>query len=976
MKYQLLCFALVLVTRFTMAQAPPSISWRDVSSWKSIAPASVQLSPDGVYVAYALLPTEGDGELIVQKVDEPASKKSYSVGSTASVVYAFAENGKWLAFKEYAKDKDKKAAAKTPSKQLFDKLILIELATGKKTEFDKVNSFAFSGTLATHLVVLHAKEKAAGAKPDDPKGADMLVVELASGKTQNIGNVNEYAFNKSGSWLAYGIDAAGQSGNALHLYNTALRNTLVVDSDKAGYKSLTWTEAGDGLAALKLVKDKKYKSERGSVIGVKNFNALQVVHYDPAKDSARFPKNYTISAHRAPIWTDDLSRLLFGVQKLELAKKADASKSLNTDSVKAANTAMLTKIKSDTSIKSIADLQKAIAKAESKPEPKGDTLKPDMTIWHWQDKRLQSRQQVQENQDKNFSYWALYDAAAARYTLLTDSTLKQLSLMPKHRYALGEDNSRYELDINLDGQSYTDLYIIDLKTGQRTLAFEKFYAPSFASLPRASPEGTKFLYGKDGHYHVYDITTSKSINLTEKIKTTFVNTEDDHNVLKPLVPAIGWSSDSKYVLLRDLWDIWQVAVATGQSINLTENGRAQKIRYQSRIVLDPDEKGIDLKKPQYIRLYGERTKKSGFARLEPGKAGLNPGPKVLLWDDVAVTRLAKAKNSERLLFGKEKFNQPTEYFAADAWLANAKQVSQNAPDANKYVWSSGVQLVNYVSTKGDSLQGALFLPAGYEKGRKYPTVVYYYEKLSQTLHNYTAPGFSGTGWNPNVYTSNGYAVFIPDIVYKINDPGMSAVWCVLPGVAAALATGVIDEARIGIHGHSWGGYQTCFLVTQTSMFRAAAAGAPLTNMVSMYDLIYWNTGSGNMSIFEASQGRFTGGPWENWDAYLRNSPVYHVKKVTTPLLMLHNDKDGAVDFTQGIEFYNALRRLKKPVVLAQYKGENHGLAKIENRKDYSVRMMEFFDHHLKGKPAPEWLQSGVSRLKLSEHLEKRVFDQP
>jgi len=213
-------------------------------------------------------------------------------------------------------------------------------------------------------------------------------------------------------------------------------------------------------------------------------------------------------------------------------------------------------------------------------------------------------------------------------------------------------------------------------------------------------------------------------------------------------------------------------------------------------------------------------------------------------------------------------------------------------------------------------------------------------------------------------------------VYKINDPGMSAVWCVLPGVAAALATGVIDEARIGIHGHSWGGYQTCFLVTQTSMFKAAAAGAPLTNMVSMYDLIYWNTGSGNMSIFEASQGRFTGGPWENWDAYLRNSPVYHVKKVTTPLLMLHNDKDGAVDFTQGIEFYNALRRLKKPVVLAQYKGENHGLAKIENRKDYSVRMMEFFDHHLKGKPAPEWLQSGVSRLKLSEHLEKRVFDQP
>jgi dipeptidyl aminopeptidase/acylaminoacyl peptidase len=196
---------------------------------------------------------------------------------------------------------------------------------------------------------------------------------------------------------------------------------------------------------------------------------------------------------------------------------------------------------------------------------------------------------------------------------------------------------------------------------------------------------------------------------------------------------------------------------------------------------------------------------------------------------------------------------------------------------------------------------------------------------------------------------------------------------VIPGVKAAIATGVIDEKNIGIHGHSWGGYQTSFLITQTNMFKAAAAGAPLTNMISMYDLIYWNTGGANMSIFEASQGRFKGGPWDNWEAYERNSPVYHVKNVQTPLLMLHNDKDGAVDFTQGIEYYNALRRLKKPVILVQYKGENHGLGKLENRKDYSVRMMEFFNHHLKGAEAPGWMANGVDRLKLGEHLEERAF---
>jgi len=971
MKKLLVVITLIIVSHVMLAQKsePQPISWKNISGWKSISPFSMRLSPDGQWVAYAMLPVEGDGELIVQKVNDPSSKKTYPIGAATSPSVAFSENGKWIAFKEYTKDKDKKAAAKTPGKQLFDKLILIDLVNNKKTEYEKVNSYEFNGKLSSHLAISFAKEK---GKSDDPKGADLLVVELASGKSQNIGNVSEYGFNKAGDFLAYTIDAVGQTGNGLHLYTVATRATQVIDSDKAGYRSLNWTEEGDGLAVLKMTKDKKYKQELGSVLGVKNFKAPVVVTYSPAKDSLRFPKKYTISPNRSPMWTEDLSRLLFGVHKLELAKKgSDEKKSTNKDSLAAIDKDKLAKILADTSIKSIADLQKAIGKTDgSKTVNKGDTIKPDMTIWHWQDKRLQSRQQVQESQDKNYSLWAIYDPAAAKHMFLNDSTLRDFSTMPKERYALGEDKRAYELDINLDGQNYSDIYIVDLKTGERSKIFEKFYLSSFASYPQASPDGLKFLYGQNGHFFVYHIPTRKSVNITEKIPTSFVNTEDDHNVVKPLMPAIGWSSDSKFVLLRDLWDIWQVPVNGSAAVNLTKNGKKEKIRYQSRYVLDPEEKGIDLKKPLYIRTYGEWTKKSGIARIEPSKAGA----KNLLWEDASVARLMKAKNAETYLFSREKFNQPTEFFTADALLANATQVTQNAPDASKYTWSSGVQLVDYVSDKGDTLQGALFLPAGYEKGKKYPTIVYYYEKMSQTLHSYTNPNFPGGGWNPNVYTSNGYAVFMPDIVYTLDDPGMSAVWCVLPGVKAAMKTGVIDETKIGIQGHSWGGYQTCFLVTQTNMFKAAAAGAPLTNMVSMYDLIYWNSGGGNMSIFEASQGRFKGAPWENWDSYLRNSPVYHVKNVTTPLLMLHNDKDGAVDFTQGIEFYNALRRLKKPVVLVQYKGENHGLSKIENRKDYAVRMMEFFDFHLKGKPAPEWLQDGVDRLKLNEHLEKRVFE--
>lgn len=223
-----------------------------------------------------------------------------------------------------------------------------------------------------------------------------------------------------------------------------------------------------------------------------------------------------------------------------------------------------------------------------------------------------------------------------------------------------------------------------------------------------------------------------------------------------------------------------------------------------------------------------------------------------------------------------------------------------------------------------------------------------------------------------MYTSNGYAVFMPDIAYQVNDPGRSACWCVMPALEAAIATGVVDRDRVGLHGHSWGGYQTAFLITQTNAFKAAVAGAPLTNLISMYSSIYWNTGFANQPIFESSQGRFTGGYWDDLEAYTRNSPVYYAKNVNTPLLLLHNDKDGAVDWNQGIEYFNTLRRLGKPVVMLQYKGENHGLVKPANQRDYTQRMREFFDHHLLGRPAPAWLIDGVPHLKHEEHLKERT----
>jgi dipeptidyl aminopeptidase/acylaminoacyl peptidase len=213
---------------------------------------------------------------------------------------------------------------------------------------------------------------------------------------------------------------------------------------------------------------------------------------------------------------------------------------------------------------------------------------------------------------------------------------------------------------------------------------------------------------------------------------------------------------------------------------------------------------------------------------------------------------------------------------------------------------------------------------------------------------------------------------MPDIEYQLNDPGMSAVWSLVPAVNAAINTGVVDSHRIGLHGHSWGGYQTSFVITQTNLFRAAIAGAPLTNLISMYSSVYWNSGLANQPIFESSQGRFEGGYWDHLDEYERNSPVYFAENVNTPLLLLHNDQDGAVDWNQGIEYYNTLRRLEKPVVMLQYKGENHGVSKLENQKDYFLRMKEFWDHHLKDQEAPDWWAEGVKHLDMKDHINERM----
>ena len=930
------------LTVFSKEKKP--LDLQTMLEWKSIR--GTALSDNGGWMAYYLAPAEGNSTLIIRSTKNKKEYK-FKAGKTGFVRagkdIAFSGE-KWLVFIKYPEKNEIKKAKKT-KKPARKKLVLVNLIDGKDIEFKDVSSFSLNGDLAQWLAMKKYSSKKPGK--DSPKGKDVILRNLSNETEFNIGNVSEYKFNKSGKMLALTIDAQDQSGNGVWLRNMRSGSLTVLDSGKAFYEKLNWTKRGDAFTVLKGKKNKDYKNKFYQVLGfrvTKKNKTLKTV-FDPEKIKG-IPKDWTVSVNRNPSWAKTLNGFSFGIQDAELTDKAKEKR------------------KKEKEKKEKKDKEKEKKEKEKKKKgsknAKNDEPLPKMVIWHWKDKRLQSKQWKQASRDKKFSFICFYDIKTKKFTRIAEKKYRSINITNNGKYALLSDNHKYKLLGNMDGRRYTDIIIMDLKTGKKKVVLEKIRW--FFGL---NPSNTHFVFYKDKHYHSYNIMSGKKTNMTKKSPTSFVNTEDDHWVIDLPIFHRGFLKKSQGILLYDNWDLWKVSF-NGKGVNLTLNGKKKQIRFQRLYRLYPDDEGIDLSKPQYCRTYSEWTKKRGIVRFNKGK----PGPKQLFWDDAQFMRLMKAKKAELFLYTYETNNKYPDYYIAGSNLKNGKKLTDANPQQKNYLWSSGVKLVNYTNSKGKKLQGTLYLPANYEKGKKYPTMIYMYEKLSQNKNRYRSP--RAYGYDHSLFLSNGYAVLNPDIVFELNDPGKSAVDCIIACLDAAVKTGVVDNDRVGINGWSWGGYITAFTVTQSKRFKAAFAAASLTNMISMYSSIYWNVGGSNMAIFESSQGRFKGGFWDNMDAYKRNSPVFHAQNVQTPLLLLQNDKDGAVDYNQGIEYFNTLRRQSKEVVMLEYKGENHGLRKVENQRDLCVRVKEFFDHYLKDKKAPEWWTKGVDYIKLKKHLKDRA----
>jgi dienelactone hydrolase len=987
------------------------ITPEDIRAWNAIRQNA--LSPDGRWFAHVVGPGEGDATLILRSTERNATETKIPVGEGGGSI-SISGDSKWLGYLvapprppsgrggragrgggegrggegrggEGRGGRGAAAQGGDTAQNRTNTFVLMNLATREKKEFPRIRRFEFDNdeeaptwiVMQGYPATAESEAEEGGAGAGGGRGGrggrggggggggggatDLLLYHMATGEMFNMGRVEQYAFDDSGDWLAYTMDAPDQVGNGVQLRNMNTNVVRSIESDRVIYRHLAWVDSSRALSVMRgRVEGRDTVFSITAFTGFGATGPANTLVFDP-QGRADFPQGWKLASERAPRYADDMSAVFFGIREIPPAAgrgQAGRGNAVATGAPGAGGTINQT--------------------GRGRGGANDET---SLILWHARDPRLQSQQMVQEQQDRNFNYLAQHRFAEDRFVRLADDSLRNITITNGDRFAYGTDNRAYQQEASYSGRNYQDVYRVDLATGERTLIMKKRPSGGMS----ASPDGSRLLFwGTNGHYWVLDLATGDSVNITKNVPASFVDTEDDHNNLYPRsTPSRGWTTDGSAVLLYDNWDLWKVPVAPGseRAVNLTGNGRKEQIRYQRIYDFEGGGgggrggrggrggggggDGIDLSRPLYVGTYGEWTKKEGLSRIDPDA----PGAKPLFFED-ARFNITKARDADVYVYTRATFNEYPNWWVFETGFRNGFRITDANPQMSELAWSSGTRLIDYTSDKGDRLQGALYLPANYEPGKKYPLLVTIYEKRSQNLNNFVSPSETRTP-DPSLYTNRGYAVLDPDIVYRVNDPGMSAVWCVIPAVKAAIATGIVDAGNIGLWGHSWGGYQTAFLVTQTDIFKAAIAGAALTDMVSMYSSVYWNTGGANQAIFESSQGRFKGNFIDNYDAYIRNSPAFHAHKVKTPLILLHNDKDGAVDFNQGITYFNTLRQLGKDVILLQYAGENHGLSRPANQRDYAVRMAEWFDHHLKGAPAADWIRNGVPRIDMEEHLRSR-----
>ena len=924
------------------APAKRPLTYDAYDAWRSIE--GTTLSRDGEWLAYALTAQGVDGELVVRNLrtgrefrhprgtDPRITPDAKFVVFTIVPTKAEEEKRREQERRNQRRGEGRGAGADEPPRdQPRNSAGIMTLSTGQVATVERVGIIALPEESST-WVALHRRTppaggrggrggrgQAAGRGQGEPAeeegrprakrkdtGSDLVLRNLVTGEETTVALVSEFAWDRAGTWIAYGVSSARAEEDGAFARRTHDGVTRALQKGKGNYKRFAFDETGSQLAFLS--DHAEYE---------KPVSPYRLYYWKPADEAAAelvspatrgMPQGMAASEHATLRFSKDGQRLYLGTAPPPPPPAA-----------------------------------------EDAPEPR------QVDIWHWQDPQLQPMQRARARQERERNFAAVVHLRDRRFVQLATPDMPTLEPGEDPARAIGTSDLPYRIEVSWDA-SYADVFVVDIRNGQRTKVLDHFRSGA----PLALSPGGRFLVYFDetqADWLAYRIADGTRANLTGRLGINFWREDHDTPSLPPAYGLAGWTDNDHSVLVYDRYDIWEIRPdGTGARMVTGGEGRKQQIVFRYRS-LDPDQRAIPRDRPLLLAANEDRTEAGGFYRVALTGAA---SPEKLVMLDKSFGSITKAKSAERLVVTQSRFDEFPDLWATDTSFRNLQKVSAANPQQAEFVWGT-TELMPYRNVDGKTLRAILAKPENFDPSKKYPLMVYIYEELSEGLHNYRAPA-PGTSINVTRYVSNGYVVLLPDIVYDAGYPGESAEKCVIPAVNTVVAQGFIDPARIGIQGHSWGGYQITHLITRTNMFAAVQAGASVSNMISAYGGIRWGTGMSRAFQYEKTQSRIGAPPWDAPLQFIENSPIFWVEKVRTPYLSIHNDEDDAVPWYQGIEFFSALRRLKRQAYMFVYNGEPHGLRNRDNMKHWTVHQDEFFDHFLLGRPKPEWMEKGVPYL--------------
>ena len=902
-------------------QAQKAVLDHDVfDSWKSVRTASV--SADGDIVAWEIAPQQGDGTLYLKRLSDGSTLEIERGGGIE-----MSRDGSWafcsikVPYEVTRKAKiDKKKGDKMPK----DTIACINL---KDFSVTRIGAFSAYKVSKDGRPVLAFETKA-------DKKKILIVYDPATDRRDTLKNVKSYSFDKNGERLAAVFekdkkDSLSRNEIALYLLGDMSRHVLAEGHNY--YSTPNFNRDGDRLLFLASSDSAKTGGKHCALYmaedritgkgkkAVRNISAEELV---PQGFTEGLPEGLFVTEHSDPIFSVKGSRILLGIAECLPPK--------------------------DTTI---VDFETA-----------------GLDIWNWDIYMTPPMQKANAKRIADATCLSVIDLKNP-HTIIPLSDAVEETISPvcggEADWALAKDRRPYQISGTWDGNDFCDIYAVSLTDGSRRALFKRLNGN-----PSVSPGGKYLTWysGDDLQWHSYELATGREFNLTAGLDGIFYNDEDDHPDTKPSIDRPHWLENDEAFLLADKFDIWKIKPDGSKAINMTLGaGKAGNVQFRYTGLVPKDITAaerkagmtvpIGKKEKVWLTIFNRTGKEHGYASISAATAGVGES-----WTaPYSFRNTAHAFAGGTVVYAKGNFTQPQDlYVTSDYWKTEEK-LTDLKPQQDGFNWGD-VRLVKWNAYDGTPLEGLLYTPENLDPTKKYPMIVYFYEKYSHELFTRYEPVPSRSIINFPFYTSRGYVVFVPDIVYKDGHPGESAYNCICAGAEAMCSQfGFIDREHMAIQGQSWGGYQTAYLVTRTNMFAAAGAGAPVGNMTSAYGGIRWGSGVVRAVQYEKGQSRIGKSMWEDGglDLYIENSPVFHTENVTTPVLIMHNDGDGAVPWYQGIEFFMALRRFGHPAWLLQYNGEEHNLVQRRNTKDLTRRLQQFFDHYLKGEPMPAWMKNGV-----------------